>query len=99
MPHTKSAIKRLKQTEKRTKTNRRNIKLLKQQIRTLLDAIDSADWPKADDELKKTFKKLDQTGAKGTIHPNKASRLKSRLSKRLANAKAAPPKAETVKKG
>lgn len=98
MPHTKSAIKRLKQTEKRTKTNRRNMKLLKVQVRALLDAIHAADWPKADEELKKTFKKLDQSGAKGTIHPNKASRLKSRLAKRLSNAKAAPPKAETSKK-
>lgn len=98
MPHTKSAIKRLKQTEKRTKTNRRNMKLLKIQVRTLLEAIAKADWPTADEELKKTFKKLDQSGAKGTIHPNKASRLKSRLNKRLVNAKAAPPKAATTKK-
>jgi small subunit ribosomal protein S20 len=98
VPHTKSAIKRLKQTEKRTKLNRRNIKLLKMQIRTFLEAVKAADWAKADEELKTTFKKLDQAGAKRTIHPNKASRLKSRLSKRLAAAKAAPPKAETAKK-
>ena len=99
MPHTKSAIKRLKQTEKRTKLNRRNIKLLKVQIRTFLEAVKVSDWAKADEELKTTFKKLDQAGAKRTIHPNKASRLKSRLSKRLSAAKAAPPKAETAKKG
>jgi len=99
VPHTKSAIKRLKQTEKRTKQNRRNIKLLKQQIRTLLDAIKVSDWTKADAEMKMTFRKLDQAGAKRTIHPNKASRLKSRLTKRLVAAKAAPPKAETAKKG
>lgn len=98
MPHTKSAIKRLKQTEKRTKQNRRNIKLLKAQIRLFLDAVKAADWAKADAELKTTFKKLDQAGAKRTIHPNKASRLKSRLTKRLAAAKAAPTKAETAGK-
>ena len=98
MPHTKSAIKRLKQTEKRTKQNRRNIKLLKTQIRAFLEAVKVADWAKADEELKMTFRKLDQAGAKRTIHPNKAARLKSRLTKRLAAAKVAPPKAEPKKK-
>jgi small subunit ribosomal protein S20 len=99
MPHTKSAIKRLKQTEKRTKQNRRNIKLLKTQIRTFLEAVKVSDWAKADEELKTAFKKLDQAGAKRTIHPNKSARLKSRLSKRLATAKDAPPKPEPKKKG
>ena len=83
MPHTKSAIKRLKQAEKRQKLNRRMLKLVKIQSKELAVAMKAGDAAKVVPVMSATAKKLDQAAAKGYIHPNKAARLKSRAAKKL----------------
>jgi small subunit ribosomal protein S20 len=86
MPHTKSAAKRLRQNENRRRRNRNWIKLVKKQTRAVADAL-TADAAKAGKEFVTATQKLDKAAAKGVIHPNKAARLKSRLARKLNNAK------------
>ena len=83
MPHTPSAAKRLRKSEKRRRQNRAVAKNLKAQRKSLDAAIKAGDAAKTTDELKTTQAALDRAATKGYIHPNKAARLKSRLVKRL----------------
>ena len=93
MPHTPSAWKRLRKTEKRRKQNRAAAKKIKTQRRETDAAIKGTDAAKTAAELKKSQAMLDRAADKGYIHPNKAARLKSRMVKRLRAATAAPAKA------
>ncbi len=98
MPHTDSAWKRLRQSEKRRKLNRSVAKNLKAKRRTLDTDLKSGDATKIADGFKVTQATLDRAATKGYIHPNKAARLKSRLVKRLRLAASKPPAAEPAKK-
>jgi small subunit ribosomal protein S20 len=98
MPHTASAWKRLRKTEKRRRQNRAAAKKIKLQRREADTAIKGGDAAAAAAAFKDTQAVLDRAGAKGYIHPNKAARLKSRLVKRMRAAAAAPPKADAAKK-
>jgi small subunit ribosomal protein S20 len=93
MPHTPSAWKRLRKTEKRRKQNRTIAKSIKVVRKAADAAIKAGDPAKVGEAFKTTQGTLDRAGSKGYIHPNKASRLKSRLAHRLkaAAAKAASP--------
>ena len=92
MPHTPSAWKRLRKTEKRRKQNRIAAKKIKLQRKATDVAIKVTDAAAKDAEFKKTQATLDRAADKGYIHPNKAARLKSRLVKRMRAATAAPAK-------
>jgi small subunit ribosomal protein S20 len=92
MPHTKSAWKRLRQTEKRRKHNRVVIKGVKKQLREVADALKSGDATKTETEIRTAATKLDKAAARGQIHKNKAARLKSRMAKKL-NVLKNPPAA------
>jgi small subunit ribosomal protein S20 len=86
MPTTKSAKKRLKQSEARRLRNRATKTSLKTQIRKVSEAAGS-DATKAETEFRLAVKKLDRAGARGVIHKNTAARQKSRLSRLLKTAK------------
>lgn len=91
MPHTKSAAKNLRKSEKRKAYNRVVKRDVKIQVKALESAIASGgDMVK---ELTNTYSRLDKAAGKGVIHKKTASRRKSRLAKRLNKAKAAAPKA------
>lgn len=88
MPHTSSAKKNLRKSEKRRALNRaalRDITLLVKNVRNATEGYS--------EELQKQFNlassKIDKAGAKRTMHANKASRLKSQLSKILNKKTAA----------
>jgi small subunit ribosomal protein S20 len=87
MPTTKSAAKRLRQSTIRRTRNRS----LKHDVRTRCKRVAAAagegNVQEAETELRSTARKLDQAAAKGVIHRNAASRLKSRLSARVKAAK------------
>ena len=91
MPHTRSARKNMRKTEKRRLANRLVKKGVKVQLKKFLAAEDGPV-----DELKKeynlTAKKLDQAAAKKVIHPNLAARKKAQLA-RIINKKTAAPAA------
>jgi small subunit ribosomal protein S20 len=93
MPHTPSAWKRLRKTEKRRKQNRAAAKKIKTQRRKADDAVKTANATTTATEFKATQTMLDRAADKGYIHPNKAARLKSRLVKRMRATTAAPAKA------
>jgi len=75
----KSALKRLKQTRKRSEANRAHTTRLRHQIRKLRAALQSKDKAAAEALLKPTLALIDHSIHKGILHPNTAARYKSRL--------------------
>jgi small subunit ribosomal protein S20 len=91
MANTPSAIKRIRQNEKRNTKNQRNASRLTTQVRKLKRALDGNDAASAKDLLKPTISVVDKSVQKGVMKKNTASRIKSRLTRRvraLAPAKA-----------
>ncbi|MEN9990949.1 MAG: hypothetical protein RLZZ224_651 [Verrucomicrobiota bacterium] len=84
MAHTKSAQKRIRQTEVRTERNR----AAKSRIRTLrkkvTDAISSGDKAAASTALSALSSAVDKAAKTNLIHSNKAANIKSKASKALA---------------
>ena len=82
-----SALKRARQTERRTARNRANTSTLRTQLRELRETIAKGDKTAAEQTYRKTVSALDKAIQKGTLHENTASRYKSRLSARVAAIK------------
>ena len=78
-----SALKRARQTERRTVRNRANSSSLRTQLRALRETIEKGDKTAAQQMYRQTVSALDKAIQKGTLHENTASRYKSRLSARL----------------
>jgi len=78
-----SALKRARQTEKRTVRNRANRSRLRTSLRQLREALAKGDKQSAEQVYRSTVSALDKAIQKGVIHENTASRYKSRLSARL----------------
>lgn len=87
LPNIKSAIKRVKVTEKKNLRNR----MVKSAMKTQLKKFDTAVSANGADLkiLSATQGAVDRAMAKGVIHKNAANRKKARLAKRLAKAAAA----------
>ncbi|MFF2887800.1 30S ribosomal protein S20 [Paenibacillus sp. NPDC057967] len=83
MPNIKSAIKRVKTSEKRRALNASQKSALRSAVKTADQAIAGTDVDAAKAALITASKKLDKAVTKGLIHKNAASRKKSRLAKRL----------------
>ena len=81
MPHSASAMKRLKQNKVHRIRNKSHKNAMRTQIKKLLAAIESKS-PDLDKVLSDTFRSIDKVASKGIIHKNTANRLKSRLSLR-----------------
>jgi small subunit ribosomal protein S20 len=82
-----SALKRARQTERRTTRNRANTSALRTQLRDLRETIAKGDKTAAEQMYRKTVSALDKAIQKGTLHENTASRYKSRLSARVTAIK------------
>ena len=82
-----SALKRARQTEKRTARNRANSSRLRTELRRLRESLTAGDKGKAQEAFKSTVSAIDKAVQKGVIHANTAGRYKSRLSARLAALK------------
>jgi small subunit ribosomal protein S20 len=87
MPTTKSAKKRLRQSLERRTKNRAAKSAVKTQVRKVRAAVAAGDIALAQTELRLAAKKLDRAGVKRIIHPNAASRTKSRLAHLIRTAK------------
>jgi len=74
LPIHKSAVKRLKQSQKANLRNRS----VKSQIKTFVKKVETSFDEK---DLKKTISLLDKAARKKVIHKNVASRVKSRLTR------------------
>jgi len=82
-----SALKRARQTERRTTRNRANTSALRTQLRELRETIAKGDKASAEQMYRKTVSALDKAIQKGTLHENTASRYKSRLGTRVGAMK------------
>jgi small subunit ribosomal protein S20 len=78
-----SALKRARQTEKRTARNRANTSRLRTALRQLRESLAKGDKAGADQVFRQTVSALDKAVQKGVVHANTASRYKSRLNARL----------------
>lgn len=78
-----SARKQMRQSLRRRARNRRNVSLVKTQIRKLREAIAKGDAGKAKALLGETVSAIDKAVKKGVLHDNAGARHKSRLSLRV----------------
>lgn len=78
MAHHKSAVKRIRTSEKARLVNRRRRTLMKELIKSVLD---SKSKKSAETNLKNTVSFLDKMVLENFIHKNKAANQKSRLTK------------------
>jgi len=78
-----SALKRVRQDEKRTEFNRQYKSRLRHQIRAMRRAITSKDAKAAGALLPATFSLIDRSAKSGIIKKNTAARYKSRITLRL----------------
>ncbi len=83
MPQHKSAAKRMKTSVVRRQRNKARKATVKKAVKDVRTAPDKAT---ASERLVEALSSLDKVAMKGTIHKNKADRLKSRLTKSV-NAK------------
>lgn len=87
MPNSESAKKRLRQNETRRLQNKAQRSAVRTQIKKVRTAVDAGDIATAEAEYAVAVKKLDRAGSSNLVHPNKAARDKSRLSKLIKSAK------------
>jgi small subunit ribosomal protein S20 len=78
-----SALKRARQTEKRTDTNRANKSRLRLALRHFREAVAGGNAETAEQQYRTAVSVLDKATQKGVLHKNTASRYKSRLNARL----------------
>ena len=87
MANTKSAAKRARQTQRRTKSNKPVLTLLKNQLRVIRGAVAGGKKAEVEALLPKVTAALDKAAKTGRIHRNKADRHKSALARSLASLK------------
>ena len=78
-----SALKRARQTEKRTARNRANRSRLRTALRHMRQALAAGNKETAQQAFRDTTSLIDKAIQKGVLHENTAARYKSRLSARL----------------
>jgi small subunit ribosomal protein S20 len=83
MPHTRSAKKSLRKSEKRRLLNRAAKKAIRVQIKEIHALVKEGSLDRLKQAYNLAAKKLDKAAARNVIHPNFASRKKSQLSKLL----------------
>jgi small subunit ribosomal protein S20 len=82
--HHASALKQMRQSEKRRARNRTNLSLLKTQVKKLRAAIAEGNAEAAKKLLPETGGEIDRAAKKGVVHDNAASRYKSRLARKVS---------------
>ena len=80
MATTKSAMKRIRQNEKRRLRNR----TVRSRVRTLIKAARAVDGPAGSAAILEAIRTLDKAVSKGVLHRNTAARKKSALARRLS---------------
>jgi small subunit ribosomal protein S20 len=83
MPHHKSAEKRLRQTEKRTATNRARLSRVRTFVKKVETAIGSGDREAAQSAFRSAQPELHRATTKGVLHKNTVARKLSRLAARI----------------
>jgi len=89
MPHTRSAKKNLRKSEKRRLWNRATKKAIRVQIKEILALAKEQSHEQLQQAYNLVAKKLDKAAARKIVHSNYAARKKSQLSK-LIQSRAKP---------
>ena len=87
MPNTKSAHKQVRVSQKRKLRNQSIRSQNKTAVKKAEELIFSGKVKEAEAEVKKAISSLDKAAGKGVLHANNAARRKSRLAKKLNQAK------------
>ena len=87
MPVTKSAQKAMRHSLRRRQINLRTKGKYKTALKEFRKLVAAKKLTEAQKALDKTVSAIDKAAKKGTIHKNKAARLKSRMAKALAKLK------------
>lgn len=88
MAHSLSAQKRVRQNAKRRTLNRARKSMVKTQIKHFEAAVSAGEVDKAQEQYRLLTRKLDKVASTSTMHKNTASRVKSRMARRLNLLKA-----------
>jgi small subunit ribosomal protein S20 len=83
MANHKSALKRIRQNEKRREYNRAFRSRARTFVKKARTAIDGSDVQAAEEATRLAVQDLDRAASKGVIHKRNAARRKSRLMKQL----------------
>lgn len=83
MANTISALKRVRQTKRKTTVNRANRSRIRGSLRLMREAIQKGDAKVAAEQFRACVSALDKSVQKGALHKNTASRYKSRLNARV----------------
>ena len=86
MANTKSALKRIRQTEKRRKRNRKVRAETRTYIKQARVQIEEGELEEAQKSVAQAIRALDKAAEKGVLHRNNAARRKSRLMRKLNQA-------------
>lgn len=87
MPTTKSAKKRLRQSQEKRAQNRSVKRSIRTQYRKVIEAAKAGNVEVAEKEFQEAAKQLDRAGTRRVVHPNAAARTKSRLSAKIKKIK------------
>jgi small subunit ribosomal protein S20 len=87
MPTTKSATKRLRQSQEKRAMNRSVKRSIRSQYQKVIKAVETGDADQAEQELQQAAKQLDRAATRHVIHSNAAARTKSRLSAKIKKIK------------
>ena len=78
-----SALKRVRQTAKKTEVNRNNRSRVRGALRKMREVAAAGDKKAAEHQFRETVSALDKAIQKGVLHKNTAGRYKSRLAARV----------------
>ena len=83
MANTVSALKRVRQTERKTAANRLRKSRMRTQVKKMRKLLDSKDVQAAQAAIPETYSMIDRAAKWGVIKKNTAARYKARLSARI----------------
>ncbi len=84
MAHHASALKQMRQGEKRRARNRKNLSQLKTQLKKLRAVVAEGNAEAAAKLLPAAEAEIDKAAKKGVVHDNAAARYKSRLARKVS---------------
>jgi len=91
LANTQSALKQMRQNEKRRLRNSAVRSKMKGAVKTARMALEKGQATVAQSEIRRAAVTVDTAASKGVIHRNTAARMKSRLARRLNKLAVQPP--------
>ena len=85
MAHSLSAIKRIRQNERRRLVNKSRSSATRTHVKKFLAAVAQGPRDEAEKQYRLAVSAVDKAVKAGLYHSNKAARMKSKLAKRLAS--------------